>query len=306
MSKSLAFLFPGQGAQYVGMGTDLCGKFHLAQETFNIADNALGFKISEICFNGPEEELKQTENTQPAILTHSIAVWNILKNQLGTPVVVAGHSLGEYSALVAAGVITFEEAVKAVRIRGELMRDAASGKDGGMATIIGIAAEDVVKICQEAAEHGIVQPANFNSPEQTVISGEKTALEIAIELAKTKGARRALMLPVSVALHSEVIRDAADGLAAHLENITFNKPEMPVIANVLAEPLDDPVQLKKCLIDQVSGSVRWVESMKCLGNQGVDKCYELGPGNVLKGLMKRIEPGIEVINIGNIDQIESI
>lgn len=296
MSKT-AFIFPGQGAQYVGMGKDLFDNHPLAKEAYEKANEAIKFDITKICFESTPGELRMTHNAQPAILIHSIAAFRLLEKEGIKFDFTAGHSLGEYSALVAAGAIAFEDAVRLVRIRGSLMAISGDIQPGTMAAILGLEPKEVEHICNEARESGIVEAANFNSSEQTVISGEVKAVEKAMELAKAKGAKRAVQLEVSGAFHSELMDIAQYGMRRALNQVSFKEPACPVIANVSAEPVHSPATIKELLIEQVKKPVRWEESVKKMSALGVTTMVECGPGRVLKGLIKRIAPEVNVLNV---------
>lgn len=293
----IAFLFPGQGSQAVGMGKELAAKYPVAQQTFEEADAALGFKLSQLCFEGPEEKLKLTENTQPAILTVSVAAARVLREKGILPDVAAGHSLGEYSAHVAAGTLTFTDAVRAVRNRGRYMQDAVPVGQGAMAAILGLNGDTVKAICDQAAQGQVCQPANLNSPEQIVISGAKAAVERAAELAKAKGAKRAIMLPVSAPFHCAMMQPAQDRLAADLNALTFQTPVFPVINNVDAEAVHTAEAARQTLIRQVTGTVQWDRCARLLAARGVQSFIEVGPGKVLCGLMRQIDRSKTCLNV---------
>jgi [acyl-carrier-protein] S-malonyltransferase len=287
-----AGIFPGQGAQAVGMGQAESARFPVVRETFAEADAVLGFSLSELCFAGPAEELKRTSNAQPALLTVSIAYWRVLAGRDFTADVVAGHSLGEYSALVAAGALTFPEALRLVRRRGQLMEEAAQQHPGGMAAIIGLADDEVTALCQEVSTaHGLVVPANFNSPGQVVVSGETTAIEAIRAAAKGRGAR-AIPLAVSGAFHSPLMEEAARAFSGLLNEVTIQAPAMPVVPNVTAVPTSNPEALRDALIVQITGSVQWVRSVQAMREMGVGRFVEIGPGNVLTGLVQRALPDV--------------
>lgn len=293
----VAFLFPGQGSQVVGMGKELAEKHAIANQIFQEADDALGFKLSQLCFEGPEDELRLTENTQPAILTASIAAWRVLGEQGFPPDFAAGHSLGEYSAHVAAGTIRFSDAVRTVRNRGKYMQEAVPVGTGAMAAILGMPFDEVAAVCGDAAQGEVCEPANVNSPEQVVISGHTAAIERAVKLADERGAKRAKVLPVSAPFHSSLMRPAQDRLARDLENLPFSPPRVPVVSNVDARPVPDAEAARDRLIRQVTGSVRWSESMAWLAGRGVETFIELGPGKVLCGLMRQIDRSRKCLNV---------
>jgi len=295
---SLALLFPGQGSQAVGMGKSLYEASPAARAVFDAADEALGFPISRLCFEGPEEELKLTANTQPAILTHSVAAFEDLKarfpERLEAAAYAAGHSLGEYSANVAAGALAFPDAVRLVRERGRFMQEAVPPGVGAMAAIVGLAPAEVDAACREAARGETVSPANYNSPEQTVIAGHAAAVARASEGCLARGAKRAIPLPVSAPFHCALMSPARERLTPLLEAAAFSPARWPVVTNVDAAPEAAPASLRAALVRQVDSPVRWVESVQRLAREGVDRGLEIGPGNVLAGLVRRIEKGIRV------------
>ncbi len=296
-----AFVFPGQGSQFSGMGKDLAENFKVAKLVFEEANDSLGFDIAEMCFSGSEADLKLTANTQPAILTTSIAALRVLLEETGyRPNYVAGHSLGEYSALVAAGAIEFGVAVKTVRQRGIFMQEAVPVGVGAMAAVMGIDAAELSELCQEAAAGEVVAPANFNSPGQIVIAGHTTAVERAIELAKERGAKRAMLLPVSAPFHSSLMAPAAQRLQAEFETVTVSPLTCPVISNVEAQPCQDETKVKDLLVQQVCAPVRWDESILTMKELGVDSYVEIGPGRVLSSLIKRIDRPAALKNIGDV------
>lgn len=299
MSAKIAFLFPGQGSQAVGMGRELSAQYPVAAATFAEADEALGFSISKLCFEGPEEDLKLTENTQPAILTASVAAWRVLGAEGIEPSVAAGHSLGEWSAHVAAGTLSFADAVRAVKARGRAMQQAVPAGRGGMAAVLMLDAAQVAEACAEAAsETGqVVAAANVNSPSQTVISGALAAVEKAVELSKAKGARRAVMLPVSAPFHCVLMQPAQDELARVLDAITLGDPQMPVAANVTGKLVTTAGEARDVLIRQVTGPVRWVDCVQSLVASGANVFVEAGPGKVLTGLMKQIDAAQKALNV---------
>src|SRR5271163_3413834 len=256
-NNTIAFLFPGQGSQAVGMGKDLAEKYPLARQTFEEADEALGYKLSQLCFEGPEDQLRLTEITQPAILTASVAALRVLETRMPRPCYVAGHSLGEYSAHVAAGTITFTDAVRTVRNRGKYMQEAVPVGVGAMAAILGLDLEKVTAVCKDAAQGEVCAPANINSPSQVVISGNTAAVERATKLATERGAKRAVLLPVSAPFHCSLMKPAQDRLAADLDALQLQKPVYPVACNVDAELVTDDLRARDTLVRQVTGSVKW-------------------------------------------------
>lgn len=292
-----AFLFPGQGSQVVSMGKDLASKYSVAARVFEEADDALGFPLSQLCFEGPEDQLRLTENTQPAILATSVAAWRVLDEKGFKPDYVAGHSLGEYSAHVAVGTITFSDAVRAVRNRGKYMQEAVPVGTGSMAAILGMAFDEVAAVCGDAAQGEICEPANVNSPEQIVISGHAAAIERAVQLADERGAKRAKVLPVSAPFHCSLMKPAQDRLAADLQQLQFANPRVPVVCNVHARSVEDANSAREALVHQVTGAVRWSESMQWLAGRGVQTFIELGPGKVLCGLMRQIDRSRKSLNV---------
>jgi [acyl-carrier-protein] S-malonyltransferase len=307
MSNKIAFVFPGQGSQEVGMGRTLVENYPAAQDIFNRADEILGFPLSRLCFEGPEADLNDTLNTQAAIFVTSIAALAALRaaGYQARPAFVAGHSLGEYSAYVAAGVLTFEDGLRLVRERGRLMKKAGELNPGGMAAILKLDDEAVAQICRQVSGEGdgVLQVANYNSPGQVVISGHNAAVGRGIELALAAKAKRAIKLPVSIAAHSELMRVVADEFRAAINRTPLNLPEVPVVANITAEPLDSLEAIRAEMEGQLTASVRWTDSILGMVNQGVTQFIELGPKDVLAGLIKRITKDAETRSIGKAEDI---
>jgi [acyl-carrier-protein] S-malonyltransferase len=299
MTTPIAFLFPGQSSQAIGMGRDLATKFTVARRTFEEADAALGYKLSQLCFDGPEDQLRLTEITQPAILTASVAAWRVVQEKGLRPAIVAGHSLGEYSAHVAAGTISFADAVRTVRNRGKYMQEAVPVGVGAMAAILGMNLEAVTAVCRDAAQGEICQAANINSPEQIVISGNTAAVERACKLADERGAKRAKTLQVSAPFHCALMQPAQDRLAADLGGLSFAKPAVPVLCNVDAAIVEQAGPARDALIRQVTGSVKWDASMRLLIEKGIQTFMEVGPGKVLCGLMRQIDRSKACLNVGD-------
>jgi len=300
----IAFVFPGQGSQYVGMGKNLAENFSEAAKILEIAKQTLDFDLPQLCFNGPEEELQKTANTQPAILTISTICCNLLKEKGIQPEIVAGHSLGEYSALVASGVLDFTMALKLVRLRGQLMQEFAAEGMGGMAAILGLDKEKTQVACLES--DGVVEPVNYNCPGQIVIAGENKALDQAIKLAKEKGAKRAVRLAVSGPFHSSLMQPVSEKLALALEKISFTEAVVPVVSNVTADCLTEPEQIKNSLIKQVYSPVQWEQSITKILEQGIDTFIEVGPGKVLSGLIKKIAKGTTILNVEDSDSLHKV
>jgi [acyl-carrier-protein] S-malonyltransferase len=288
-TSPIAFLFPGQGSQSVGMGQELANHHAVARRTFEEADDALGYKLSQVCFEGPEEKLKLTEITQPAILTASVAAWRVLEEKGLKAEYVAGHSLGEYSAHVAAGTLQFADAVRTVRNRGKYMQEAVPVGVGAMAAILGMPLDRVTEIASEAAQGEICQAANINSPEQIVISGHTGAVNRAIQLATERGAKKAINLPVSAPFHCALMQPAQDRLAADLRTLAFHDPSCTVVCNVDAAAVNSSDAARDALIRQVTGAVRWDQSVRLLIEKGASLFIEVGPGKVLWGLMRQID-----------------
>jgi len=303
----IAFVFPGQGSQYVGMGKELCEKYPEAAAVYEQADAILGFSLSRLCFEGPREELDQTAITQPAVLTTSIACLAALQKAGGpTPAAVAGHSLGEYSALVAAGSLSFADAVRLVRKRGQFMQEAVPMGVGGMAAVIGLTGKEVAAVCAAAGGAGVVETANLNCPGQVVIAGTKEGLNAAEPLLKEAGAKRVIPLAVSAPFHSSFMLPAGERLAAELEQITLSEPSLPVVANMSADYVGTVSEIKASLIKQVSSPVRWEECIMRLVNDGIEAFIEVGPGKVLSGLNKKICKDVLQFNVEDLASLEKV
>jgi [acyl-carrier-protein] S-malonyltransferase len=306
MSGGLAYIFPGQGSQNAGMGKDLAANFAAAKEVFAAADEALGFSLSRLCFEGPAEDLQLTENTQPAILTVSAAALAVLKTEGMRPAnFVAGHSLGEYSALVASGALAADEAARTVRARGRYMQGAVPVGVGAMAAILGLDLSAIEQVCAEAEQGQVCSPANINSPGQVVIAGNTEAIDRAIELAKERGAKRAIKLNVSAPFHCRLMMPAQERLAADLNALQFQPLNVPLITNVDAAAIESGTQARDALVRQVSAPVRWLPSMELLIGAGVDTFVEIGPGKVLCGLLRQIDRSVRCLNIEDAASLKS-
>ena len=301
----VAFVFPGQGSQYPGMGRDVAQEFAEAGEVFAQADRVLGFSLSRLCFEGPEAELQLTETTQPAVLATSIALFRILEKQQKLPDFVAGHSLGEYSALVAAGGLDFQDAVRLVRQRGRFMQEAVPVGEGAMAAVLGLKGPVIEDICREAAQSEVVSPANINSADQIVISGHRRAVERAGDLARKRGAKKVLSLPVSAPFHCELMKPAEERLSEVMGEIPFHDLKIPLVNNVRAQQVTRGEEAREGLVRQVSSAVLWCDCVKQLVRAGVSTFVEVGPGKVLKGLIRRIAPSVQTLSIENREQLEA-
>jgi [acyl-carrier-protein] S-malonyltransferase len=302
----VGLLFPGQGSQFVGMGRELAEAYPQARQVFEEADDVLGYSLSRVAWQGPEAELTATQNAQPAILVHSVAAFRVVHERLGNVSMAAGHSLGEFSAYVAAGTLTFADGVRTVRRRGELMQQSGDQRPGAMAALLGLDDEAVEAVCREAsAEGGACVPANYNSPGQLVISGDVPAVERAMELAKAAGARKAVRLNVSGAFHSPLMQVAEGGLQAQLESAAFAAPRFPVVSNVSAQPVTDPADARRLLVRQLTSPVRWTDSMRTMLDGGIVRFAEVGPGSVLGGLLRRIERTVSCQSLGTVAEVEA-
>ncbi|MCL5025751.1 MAG: ACP S-malonyltransferase [Chloroflexi bacterium] len=311
-NSKIALVFPGQGSQYVGMGKDLYETFTPARRIFDQADECLGFALSRLCFEGPEDELRETINSQPAIFTTSLAILTTLREQLDqlgkrlVPTVLAGHSLGEYTALVAAGSLSFEDGLQLVRERGRLMKESGDRHPGGMAAVIGLDDEEISTVCQQASAKGIIIPANFNSPGQVVISGEIAALTEAMQLALTMGARRAVRLAISIASHSPLMQQVSDQLGEALNRFNISEAQIPVIANISARAITSVEDIRNELVNQVSRSVLWAQTVLNMGESGVDTFVEVGPGQALTGLIKRVRKDVQAFSVSDAEGIAAL
>jgi [acyl-carrier-protein] S-malonyltransferase len=310
MTETVAFLFPGQGSQVLGMGQDLARAYSAARDTFAEADDLLGFSLSTLCFEGPEEALDDTINTQPAIFVASLATLRALRSQGWTalPGFTAGHSLGEYSALVASGALTFADGLRLVRERGRLMKEAGERSPGGMAAILKVDDETVTDICQRASQEAgtVVQVANYNSPGQVVISGDNKALELAMEMAQAAGARRVVRLAISIAAHSPLMAAIADEFRQAVEATPIQLPQVPVVANITARLLNSVDGIHQEMVGQLTSSVRWVDSVKYMLSQGTTGFIEIGPKDVLTGLVRRIDKGVKAVACGTVDSVQAL
>ncbi|MFC4076429.1 ACP S-malonyltransferase [Salinithrix halophila] len=304
----IAFLFPGQGSQAVGMGSSLCDADSRSRECFAEADRILGYSLSKLCFEGPEDELRLTANAQPALLTASVALLPLFEEAGIRPDFVAGHSLGEYSALVAAGAMSFSDALRTVRQRGLLMEEAVPAGQGAMSAVLGLGREAVETACREVsgAGGGAVEPANYNCPGQLVISGEKRAVEAAGEKCKEAGARRVVSLPVSGPFHSSLMKPAADRMEEVLKEFEVSDAQIPVVANVSATPQQEAEKIRRSLVEQVSSPVLWEDSMRWMVNEGVDTFIEIGSGNVLTGLVRKVERRVTALSVQDKDSFQKV
>lgn len=304
--RRAALLLPGQGSQFVGMGKELAGAFPRVRELYERADDLVGAPLSRISWEGPEEALTRTENAQPAILLHSWAVWTLLAERLrGGVLVAAGHSLGEFTAHLLAGTFSFDDALRLVRRRGELMAEAGRRRSGTMSAVIGLDDEAVERICADV-EEGVVAPANFNSPGQVVISGDRRAVARAGALAGERGARRVVPLNVSGAFHSPLMAEAREGLREALDAVEMSDPAFPVVANARAEPVADRARAREALLEQLTSPVRWAEGVRVMAEMGPDLWLELGPGRVLAGLIRRIDRGLEATSVGDVEGVRAL
>jgi len=304
--KKTAFIFPGQGSQHIGMGKEFYDNFPIARQVFEEADDALHFSISSLCFNGPADALKLTENTQPAILTASVVALRVLQSENDiVSEMTAGHSLGEYSALVASGGVAFTDAVRVVRLRGRFMQEAVPVGEGAMAAVLGMEREEIEKLCEEVSEGDVLSPANFNCPGQIVIAGHAKAVQKAIDQVEAKG-KRAILLPVSAPFHSPLMKPAGVRLGQELNKIAVNDLKIPVVTNVEAEPNTSKDRVKDLLVTQVTHPVLWEDSMRKMIREGIERVVEIGPGKVLTGLMRRIDSNVEAKNLEDIQGLKKL
>jgi len=304
--KRTAFIFPGQGSQYIGMGKEFHENFPVARQVFEEADDALHFPISALCFKGPPDQLKLTENTQPAILATSVAALRVLQTEDGiTPQLAAGHSLGEYSALVASGAFDFSDAIQIVRLRGRFMQEAVPVGEGTMAAVLGMDRDQIEKLCEEVSQGEVISPANFNCPGQIVVAGHTKAVHRAVDKAEEMG-KKAVLLPVSAPFHSPLMKPAGSRLEKELEKITVGDLNIPVVTNVEAEINVSKARVKGLLVTQVFHPVRWEESMQRMVREGIERVIEIGPGKVLSGLMRRIDSGVETKNLEDIQTLKKL
>ena len=306
---SRAFVFPGQGAQTIGMGRALAQTYPAAKAVFDEVDDALGEKLSDLIWNGEISDLTLTANAQPALMATSLAAMRALEAEgvvLTDAAFVAGHSLGEYSALAAAGSLGIADAARLLRVRGRAMQEAVPVGKGAMAAILGLDLNAVSDVAAEAAQGGVCQAANDNDPAQVVVSGDKAAVERAVEIAKARGAKRAILLPVSAPFHCALMQPAADRMAAALAEVTLNAPRVPLVANVRAEAVSDPEAIRALLVEQVTGSVRWRESVIWMAEQGVTEFWEIGTGKALSGMIKRSAKGCETCNFGTPEEVAAL
>ena len=306
-----AFTFPGQGSQQVGMGKALADAFLAAREVFEEVDDALSQNLSGLMWGGPEDELTLTENAQPALMAVSMAALRVLQRDAGLDLeakakYVAGHSLGEYSALAAAGTFSLADAARLLKTRGRAMQQAVPVGEGAMAALLGLEFDDVTSVAEEASSQGVCQIANDNAPGQVVVSGAREAIEAAVEIAKEKGARRAMLLPVSAPFHCALMQPAADAMAEALASVEMKMPAVPVVANVTTQPVSDPATIRDLLVEQVTGVVRWRESVSFMADQGVESVFEVGAGKVLSGLARRINRDLSAVSVGTPEDIEAV
>ncbi len=306
-----AFTFPGQGSQHAGMGVELARNFAAAREVFAEVDDVLGQPLFRLMAEGPESELTLTQNAQPALMAVSMAVMRVLERERGFSLAdqvkyVAGHSLGEYAALAAAGTLSVADAARLLRIRGQAMQQAVPVGEGAMAALMGLDLNTVRDVARKAADGEVCQVANDNAPGQVVISGTKSAVDRAVELARERGARRSVLLPVSAPFHCELMQPAADRMAHALDEVTFKAPSVPVVVNVLARPVSDPDELRSRLVEQITGTVRWRETVEYMVSEGIGHIYEIGAGKVLSGLARRIARGLETTPVGTADDIKAL